>query len=178
MDIKKALVEKLEKDCEVILNQKLKSALDNSNEGSYRNLIKALETNLELIDKYKCRDFVVKELENLKFYNQDEELLGYLPFVYNLNLIDNGETCTLEGDYSNRTGETEISSLLNKNGKSFNYKVKAKGKVRDLFDDKLHDCEFIINNVQISNSSIENLKIILQLIRVEDKPLYMFTISV
>jgi len=72
MDIKKVLVEKLEKDCEIILNEKLSSALNNNNEGSYRNLVKALETNLELIDYYNSQNFkdiIIKNLSDLKILN-------------------------------------------------------------------------------------------------------------
>lgn len=50
---KKELVEKLKEDCEIITTVKLPKALENNNEGTYRNLVKALEANLNLIERFE-----------------------------------------------------------------------------------------------------------------------------
>ena len=54
-ELKQKLVERLKKDCEVLLNEKMPKVLDSietKGDGTYRNLINALGNMMKLIEEY------------------------------------------------------------------------------------------------------------------------------
>lgn len=54
-DFNKKLVEKLQKDAEIIMEKKMPRALENDNEGTYRNLVRVLEDISRLIERYEWK---------------------------------------------------------------------------------------------------------------------------
>lgn len=171
MDIKKELVEKLEKDCEIILNQKLPRALADNNDGTYRNLVKALDSNLELIEKYNpMKDVTIKKMLDLDFYNSKDEFVFRIPCLDSVNMVDNIEYL-------------ELSGICNFPVFSFNdtkciYKVKGRIELKDIFSDYMGIGDVILSNVQIISNETINPKISLKILRINNEAPFIFTVEV
>ena len=175
MDIKKELVEKLEKDCEVILNQKLKSALDNSNEGSYRNLVKALETNMELIEKYNSqqqdlKDITIKSLSDLKFINADGDVIYTIDFATNIEIC---HIATSYGDFkgTRTVGKTPVDLLGKK------YKLISNGTLESTFNKKTYNFELEIGSIELMRQT-RNDELVFMMFAEYGNPLYTIKVLV
>jgi len=173
MDIKKVLVEKLEKDCEIILNEKLSSALNNNNEGSYRNLVKALETNLELIDYYNSQNFkdiIIKNLSDLKILNSNGDI------VHKIELVTNIDICHIVDGYGEFKGlcikNIIPTELLNKN-----YKIISNGTLESAFNKRNYEFELIIDKVELFRQT-RNDELSFRMFADYGNPLYTINIAV
>ena len=144
------------------MNQKLRSALDNNNEGTYRNLVRALEDNLELIDKCKKKKIIVNKIPIDEYGDTclEQETIEFLHDTITKSLGDDYIVFTLPTNLSQIDGG---DAVLHIEDKTYTYDelidIINKNKTKETIITGIYGIIFksAINNIKIYDNKISSI---------------------
>lgn len=157
-ELKRKWIEQLKKDTETIINYKLPKAIEQGNDGTYRNLTKTVAENISLIEK--------NDFQQMATNYRDEK--GNLHVAYwmqdgDYNIKDNNDFIVEEEDNEGYGGEFNvIGSTVNEDGTiSLNLEqdcngVKAVIGIPKIKFSKITDNKLIAYAIPVQNKDDEH----------------------